>query len=79
MITDVRFYHEIELLKKIGAKFILIIRVGLNNKDSHMSENELNDFRDYDYLIINDGTIEELYDKIDNIIMHSDLNVGIEY
>jgi len=48
-----------------------IIKVERNNnklEDNHISENELNFNKEFNYIIKNNGSKEELYEKITEII-----------
>ena len=67
--SDVRFINEFEALKKNG---FVMIKINRNTKisDSHISENDLDNVEDdkWDYIIENNGTLEELYKKIDEIV-----------
>ena len=62
LIADSRFLNERKLLKSLGAKLVLIKR-NSTNSDSHSSENDLGNDSDYDYVIENNGTLEELKEK----------------
>lgn len=71
VITDVRYPNELEwIVKSLGG---IVIRINRKNRPdtgrdpNHESEIALDDYR-FDYYIDNDGTKEELYNKIDNII-----------
>ncbi len=73
VITDLRFANEYDEIKKRDG---VIIRINRNNNNSntqinsnsqHSSECEL-DNHPFDYVIDNDGTIEELKIKVINII-----------
>ena len=68
VISDLRFIHEYEYLKKMDAYFI---RVKSNRNtgefDNHISETEL-DSKQIDNEIENNGSLEELYLKIDELI-----------
>ena len=66
IITDSRMTNEREFLKKNGAKTVLILRK-TGESDNHESENELGNPEDYDYVITNNGTLEELYKQLDEI------------
>jgi hypothetical protein len=73
IVTDVRFKNEAEVLKQNG--FMLIRVTGnptsVNRSDpiyQHASELEQDDIV-ADYEILNTGTIQELYDKIDEILI----------
>ncbi len=65
VISDCRYVNEYEFVKKNGGIIWKIERPGLDNSDRHKSENQ--DIP-YDKLIINDGTIEDLYNKIKGIL-----------
>jgi hypothetical protein len=70
VITDLRFENEFVEIKKLNA---ITIRINRNNipKSEHISETAL-DQKDsegeFDYYIQNDGSIEELKEKIKDII-----------
>ena len=68
VISDLRFIHEYEHLKKMDAYFIRIKRDVEENKfGQHISETELDNI-DFNWEFDNNGTLKELYDKIDNLI-----------
>ena len=74
-ISDIRFPEEI---KTICNSFNNTIKVRVerpnfeNNlsydEKSHVSETALDGFSDYDYTIINDGSLEDLNIKVNNIL-----------
>jgi len=66
VISDVRFNHEFECIKDLGG---YVIKVKRDNtiKDNHISENELDNL-EFDHKLSNNGTKEELFKKIINII-----------
>jgi len=66
-IADVRFIHESEEIKALGGIIIKVVRPGMPDGDFHASEVEI-DQMEYDHLIINDGSLESLYSKIDAIM-----------
>ena len=63
VITDVRFKNEINFIRKNNGIIIKMYRNVDNKIDEHKSENEVEEM-DYDYLVENNGTIEELYDNV---------------
>ena len=68
VISDLRFIHEYEQLKKMDAYFIRIKRDQEENKfGQHISETEL-DKVDLNWELENNGSLEELYEKVDNLI-----------
>lgn len=65
VIPDLRLPQEYEFLKENNCKFILIKRVN-QQEIKHKSEKEFNKF-DFDYVIDNNETIENLYIKCHEI------------
>lgn len=65
-VSDLRFKNEMKLLKKEG---FVCVRLDRNiGKLKHISEDSLDSFKDWDYIIKNNGTLEEFHNKLDNII-----------
>ena len=62
IITDVRFKNEAEACKEKGATLIRINREAPDM--DHVSEHDLDDYDKFDYVIDNNGTLEELIDKV---------------
>jgi hypothetical protein len=64
IVTDFRFRNEAAVAKRfaqkdnIAVKFIKIVRPSLTTKDSDQSENDLNDFPNWDLYLNNDSTLE---------------------
>lgn len=76
-ITDGRYKNELDAGKYNGFKLIQIVasdgnrqnrRPGENILDSHSSENGYPDDYEFDATIQNNGTLEELYNNLDNVI-----------
>jgi dephospho-CoA kinase len=65
VIPDVRFPHEVDIIKSIGGSIWKVVRPSLNNVDLHPSETEMESIIP-DLLINNDSTIENLYKTIEN-------------
>ena len=67
VITDVRFQNELDMIREFGGKVIRVKRNidnGINQ--THASEIYI-DTMNVDYEIENNGTIEELHDKVKNL------------
>jgi hypothetical protein len=60
VVPDVRFWNEAIALRKLGAVLIRIDRVLPGAADGDISEHDLNEFDDWDLIIPNNGTIDEL-------------------
>ena len=67
VISDVRFANEVEAIRRKGGKIIKVMRPG-GSLDQHISEAGIDQIKDYDYGLINNGTIKELYGKLDVIM-----------
>lgn len=67
IITDVRFKNEVEAIKN---KEGIVIRVNRNNSGAgnHISETELDDYS-FEYIIENNGTLEDLFYKIKHLLI----------
>jgi len=67
IITDLRFKNELEAIKNRNG---IIIRINRNNiqLSNHLSETDL-DNSTFDYVIDNDSSIEELEEKIKQILL----------
>ena len=70
IITDVRFPNEAKAIKDKGGILIRINRPQyLDNglvirKNEHLSETSLDDYDEFDHVIENDGTVQDLIDKV---------------
>jgi hypothetical protein len=78
LLSDIRFPNEFKALKKDGWICIKVIRDniaknragnGNNNHESELSLNEIKD-EDWDFIIDNNYTLEELYKKLDIALSH---------
>tara|TARA_R110002072_G_scaffold39942_7_gene113927 strand:- start:6370 stop:7080 length:711 start_codon:yes stop_codon:yes gene_type:complete len=73
IVTDVRFPNEAKAIKEKGGILIRINRPQyLDNglvirKDEHPSETALDDYDEFDYVIENDGTVQDLIDKVKSL------------
>ena len=70
IITDVRFPNEVEAIKDRGG---IVIRINRDNGtraidvNPHLSETALDDYDGFDYVIENDGTVQDLIDKVKSL------------
>jgi len=71
VISDVRFMNEINMIKNMKGVLIKIDRENpdkITGFEKHTSEVELESFDDWDHILDNNGTIEELYSRVDDIL-----------
>ena len=70
IITDVRFMNEYELVK-LGGNYMWRINRDIKREgdvNNHQSEIDLDNVTDFDAVIDNNGTLAELYAKVDILI-----------
>jgi hypothetical protein len=65
VITDVRFPFEADMITEMGGTLIKITRPNQVYNDTHASETEMDSIK-YNYLINNDGSIDDLLAKTDS-------------
>lgn len=71
IITDLRFPNEFAVLKRKDALLIRVVRPGLKYAD-HISETALDSYV-FDEEIVNDGSIDDLIDKVKEVMMRRKL------
>ena len=64
VVSDVRFHHECDALRNIGATVIKIERA-IKQNDTHSSEQEQKDIK-ADITIVNNSTIEAMLADLDS-------------
>lgn len=67
IITDTRFTNEAEAIKQKGGIIIRVNRPGVEAVNAHPSETGLDNWK-FDHVIENDGTLEQLAEKVKAII-----------
>tara|TARA_R100001463_G_scaffold103656_2_gene158102 strand:- start:16295 stop:16849 length:555 start_codon:yes stop_codon:yes gene_type:complete len=70
-ITDCRFKNEVSYIKEIGGTLVKVERRESGYPepfDVHSSENDLNNYGDYDYILNNDKTKEELTRSVSQML-----------
>jgi hypothetical protein len=71
VIADVRFQNEVDLILSLGGTIIKLERNDSNlhlNIDDHISEIEIDNIVNHSTIINNNGTINDLYNKINNLL-----------
>ena len=68
IVTDVRFPQEVDSIRNRGGVIIRIKRPGLGDEDSHISETALDDYKGFDYNIVNNGSLADLEEKVRTIL-----------
>lgn len=65
--TDVRFEHEMQFIRDHHGIMVNIVRDGVQQLDN-VAEHDLDDVDDYDYIIENNGTYEDLFYQVYDMI-----------
>jgi hypothetical protein len=73
IITDCRFPNECEAIKKRDGILIRVNRPSTESDDKHPSEVALDDYKDFDYIIQNDNSIEDLIQKVKDILVKENI------
>nr|QBK88435.1 MAG: uncharacterized protein LCMiAC01_01120 [Mimivirus LCMiAC01] len=68
VISDVRFQNEVDLIHDLGGIVVKLYRPSYDNKCSHIAERGVKNIDNFDFLIINNGTKDDLYNKLDKYI-----------
>ena len=82
VVTDVRFRDEAEALKRMGAMLVRIIRTAGGDAGAtetptspcatgipgHLSEIDLDGWEGWDHVIINDGSLQDLAAKVEEML-----------
>lgn len=66
-IPDCRFPNEAEAVKAAGGVVVKVIRPSILSADTHASETEVDNIKE-DYLIINDGSLQDLQRKVNALM-----------
>lgn len=67
VVTDVRFPNEADAIKSAGGVVVRIVRDGVGPVNTHVSDNAMNDY-EFDVTISNNGTIEQLHNKMITLV-----------
>jgi hypothetical protein len=68
VVSDVRYQNEVDCIHKLGGKVIKVVRKDVPIDFSHTSEALIPEIENYDFLIENNGSLEDLYLQIEMII-----------
>jgi len=75
-VTDVRFPNEAQALKENGFYLVKIERAlrPQEERASHASENALNNYDNWDFVVDNNGNLENLYEQLQKIVQTIDIS-----
>jgi hypothetical protein len=67
LIDDVRFINELNVVKEHGGLIVKIERPGFDGANNHASETSLDDYTEWDRVILNDGTLDAFKEKVEQL------------
>jgi hypothetical protein len=67
IVTDVRFLHELEYIQKKSGITINVVRDNVQQMDN-IAEHDLDDEEDFDFCIENNGTYDDLFKEVWNLV-----------
>ena len=67
LIDDVRFMNELRVIKEHGGLIVKIERPGFDGANNHASETSLDEYHDWDDVLLNDGSLEEFDGKVEQL------------
>lgn len=76
VVTDIRLENEAAWLRSIGGQVVHIRRTDREAVNPHVTEDGI-EYREGDIQISNDGTLEDLYCRLDDIV--GDLSGEVEF
>lgn len=75
VIADVRFIHEAKAIREMGGEIWRVERPSIISNDFHASEKEQLSI-EADVTIINDGTLKDLYNSVDNVLKNNIIEIN---
>jgi len=60
VVSDVRFPNEAEAVRGVGGLLIRVERPGVGPVNAHVTETAMDGWTDWDAILVNDGTLEDL-------------------
>jgi len=68
LVDDVRFMNELNVIRAHGGLIVKIERPGFLGANTHSSETSLDGFTAWDAIVVNDGTLEQFREKIEQLV-----------
>jgi len=69
LVDDVRFHNEVDAVQRNGGVLIRVERPGFNGANDHSSENSLDDFNDWNMILLNDGSLEQFLGQVEDKVL----------
>lgn len=75
-VTGIRFQNEASMIRELGGKLWWVHRPGYGPVNSHSSDNALT-YEDFDQVVMNDGTFEDLEQLVAKLLQNQSSNRNI--
>lgn len=73
VVTGIRFPNEASMIRELGGELWWMYRPGYGPVNSHSSDNTLG-LRDFDRVVVNDGTLEDLEQLVAKVLQNQSRN-----
>ena len=73
VVTGIRFPNEARMIVELGGQLWWVHRPGYGPVNSHSSDNTLT-YEDFDYVVMNDGTLEDLEQLVTKVLKNQSRN-----
>lgn len=67
LVDDVRFMNELNVIREHGGLIVKIERPGFDGANNHASETSLDDYRHWDKVLLNDGTLDAFKTQVEQL------------
>jgi hypothetical protein len=68
LVDDVRFSNELNVVKEHNGLIVKIERPGFDGANNHASETSLDEYDDWDQILLNDGTLDDFEAKVEQLV-----------
>jgi hypothetical protein len=68
LVDDVRFSNELNVVKEHNGLIVKIERPGFDGANNHASETSLDEYDDWDQVLLNDGTLDDFEAKVEQLV-----------
>lgn len=68
VFADVRFPNEAQAIKQLGGQVWRVTRDGIEPANGHISEHALDDYSEFDQVVLNNGSLEDLEISVKNLL-----------
>lgn len=67
LVDDVRFINELNVIKEHGGLIVKVERPGFDGANNHASETSLDEYTDWDQVLLNDSSLEDFQAQVEQL------------